>query len=88
MMCYYLNVQFQGQRVNDQNVSNLGTDIFFRPDARFNCHDWVYPSSFVGEKNSVTCNAVKQEKLQESLPNNVLHLLIYLLHRAESFLRS
>ena len=68
-----------GDSDNFQTALNLVTENFFKPDARLYRHDSVYIRSFVEGKNAAPCNAVKQEKLQESLPNHAIHLLTYLL---------
>ena len=60
--------------VKDQTVLNLGNDSFFKPDTRLYRHDSVYISYFVRKTNAVPCNAVKQEKLQESHTNHALQL--------------
>jgi len=69
---------------NFQTALNLGAENFFKPSARLYRHDSVYIRSFVEGKNAAPCNAAKQEKLQESLPNHAIHLLTYSMEQSPS----
>ena len=73
-----------GSDVNFQTALYLGTENFFKPDARLYHQDSVYIRSFVEGKNAAPCNAVKHGKLQESLPNHATHLLTYSIEQSPS----